>query len=218
MKNNSKNAFWQAFLVTIAIFVIGLFLGISYENRRIGEVNEDQILSEILLMDSLASSNLAQTGHASCENLIQSNIDFANRIYSEALILDKYEDAEILTDQAKIVRKRYDLLRTLLWIDILGMPKDCFNETSVIVYLYNYDTNDLTNEAKNSVWSKVLFDLKTDLGDQIILIPIAANGDLTSLNTLASSFNISDYPVIIIDNEHVITDLTSAEDLKIYLN
>jgi len=32
---NPKNAFWEAFLIAIVIFVLGLLLGIAYENNNL---------------------------------------------------------------------------------------------------------------------------------------------------------------------------------------
>ena len=51
------------------------------------------------------------------------------------------------------------------------------------IYLYEYETEDLIKKATNRVWSKILFDLKQEMKDKIILIPIAADSDLTSLNS-----------------------------------
>ena len=34
MLESSKNAFWQALIVTIAIFIIGIFIGLLIEQKR----------------------------------------------------------------------------------------------------------------------------------------------------------------------------------------
>jgi len=54
------------------------------------------------------------------------------------------------------------------------------------------------------------------MGNKTILIPIAADSDLTSLNSLISKYDISEYPVVIID-EHVISEINFIDDLKEYL-
>ena len=55
-------------------------------------------------------------------------------------------------------------------------------------------------------------------GNEIILIPIATNNDLVSLDALLENYEISKYPVVIIDQEHVIEEVSSVEDLINYLD
>lgn len=99
----------------------------------------------------------------------------------------------------------------------MDIPDECKENVSIIVYLYEYETGDLIKKATNSVWSKILFDLKQEMGNKIILIPIAVDTDLTSLNFLISRYDISEYPVVIINEEHIISNIDSTEDLETYL-
>jgi len=50
------------------------------------------------------------------------------------------------------------------------------------------------------------------------LIPIAADSNLVSLNSLIDKFNVTDYPVVIIDEKYLVYDLSSVSDLDKYLN
>jgi len=219
MKKNTKNVFWQALILTIIVFVAGIFLGIAYEGRKIDEINDYYVLSEIFLMDSFALSKLTDvmgTDSVKCHVLVDANIEFADKIYEEAYMLEKYEESGKLSEALKILHRKYDLLRTLLWINLIDIPDKCKENVSVVIYLYEYETEDLTKKATNRVWSKILFDLKQEMKGKIILIPIAADSDLTSLNSLISRYDISEYPVVIID-EHVISQIDSVDDLKEYL-
>ena len=221
MFNDSRNAFWQALILTVAIFLIGISIGIAYEGSRLTKVNDYYTLSEISLMDAFALSKLTDvinaTDAASCKVLIDSNTEFADRIYNEAIILERYEDSGRLTDSIKLSHKKYDLLRTLLWINLMNIPETCKKDTSVIIYLYEYNTEDLVKKATNRVWSRILFDLKQKVGNNILLIPIAADSDLTSLNSLILKFNISDYPVLIIDDKKVLFEVGSVDEIEKYL-
>ena len=219
MIKNTKGVFWQALILTIIVFAVGIFLGIAYEGSKIDEISDYYVLSEIFLMDSFALSKLTDvigTGLANCDVLIDANIEFADKIYEEAYILEKYEESGKLSEALKILHRKYDLLRTLLWINLMDIPDKCKENVSVVVYLYEYETEDLTKKATNRVWSKILFDLKQEMENKIILIPIAADSDLTSLNSLISRYNIPEYPVVIID-EHVISEINFVNDLKEYL-
>ncbi len=218
MKKNTKNVFWQALILTIIVFVAGIFLGIAYEGSKIDEINDYYVLSEIFLMDSFALSKLTDIGAGlvNCGVLVDANIEFADKIYEEAYILEQYEESGKLSEALKILHRKYDLLRTLLWINLIDIPDKCKENVSVVIYLYEYETEDLIKKATNRVWSKILFDLKQEMGNKIILIPIATDSDLTSLNSLILRYNISEYPVVIID-EHIISEINFVEELREYL-
>ena len=219
MKKSTTSVFWQALVLTIIVFIAGIFLGVSYEGKKIAEINDYYVLSEIFLMDSFALTKLTSimgTSSINCDVLVDKNIEFANKIYEEAYVLEKYEEAEKLSEALKVTHKKYDLLRTLLWINFIDIPNICKKNISSVVYLYEYETEDLTIKATNEVWGRILYDLKQQVGDRIILIPIAADSDLTSLNLLLSKYDIPKYPIVIID-ETVVSQIDSAEDLKKYL-
>ena len=217
MLKNSKHAFWEALVLTVIIFILGILLGIAYEGNKLDEINEYYSLSEISVMDSLALNKITGLGDISCNTLIDSNIEFADRIYEEAFLLERYENSGKLTNTLKLAHKKYDLLRTLLWINLIEVSKKCEGDFSTVIYLYEFETKDLTQKATHRVWSRILFDLKQEKGNEIILIPIAVDSNLISLNSLIEKFNISSFPVVIIDDEHVISEISSVGELERYL-
>ena len=217
MAGNPKNVFLQAFFLTAVIFVFGLLLGVAFEASRIDKVNEYYARSEISLIDAVALNSLTDLSDSSCEYLVDANIDFANRIYEEAKLLDRYEDAGKIDDNIKLAHKRYDLLRTFLWINVIKTREKCSEEFSSVVYLYEYESKDLAKRATQNVWSKVLFDLKQEMGNDIILLSIAANNNIDSLDSLKRKFGISRLPAVIINEKYVIQELSSVESLKRYL-
>jgi len=218
MLNKNKHVFWEALLITFFVFGMGIFLGMAYEGNKLKVISQYYDQSEIFLNDMIGLERSFEF-NPDCGNLIQSNLEFADKIYAEALLLEQYESAEKFSEDLLVVHKRYDLLRTFLWMNTIKIANDCPNEDfSSVVYLYEYQPKDLVKKAKNSVWSKILFDLKLETGSGIVLIPIAINSDLSSLNSLTDKFNITEYPVVIINNKKVITELTSTKDLISYLN
>ncbi|MDP3758237.1 MAG: hypothetical protein Q8Q86_00810, partial [Candidatus Daviesbacteria bacterium] len=148
-----------------------------------------------------------------------SNINFADRIYDEAKILDEYEKTGKITDKMDIQHKKYDIMRTFLWINTIKTAEICKNNSvHTIVYIYQFNTNDLTEKATNSVWSKILADLKETRGNDIILIPIAADSDIIELNSMLENYDVQKYPVLIIDNKYLIKELSSVEEIEKYLS
>ncbi len=216
MLKSPKNVFWEALLITGVVFFFGMLLGVAFENNRLDNIKDYYTLSEISMMDILALNDIMQLENLSCDNLIQANIDFADRIYEEARLLERYEGAGKISDEFKLAHKKYDLMRTFLWQNSIKTSEKCKGFNSV-VYLYEYETEDLGQKAVQNVWSKILMDLKEEVGGQILLIPIAVDSDLASLDVLLREFNLSKYPVVIINNEKVVTELSKVDDLKDYL-
>ena len=221
MLNNKKRVFWEALLLTLLVFLIGFLAGVLFEEKRVNIIEEYYVQSENSLMDLLALNNFANLNNLSCDVLINSNIDFANRIYDEAKILEEYEASGRLTDNLNLQHKKYDIMRTFLWINTIKTDEICSNtkrENHVVVYLYTYSVQDLTIKATNSVWSKILEDLKEKHGNEIILIPIAVDNDVGSLNSILQNFNVTKYPALIVDNSKIIEELSSVEEVESYFN
>ena len=216
IQGNTKHVFWEALLITIVVFFLGILIGVAYEGSNLDRINDYYTVSEISLMDILALNDLMQMENISCSNLIHSNLDFADRIYEEARLLEKYDSAGKVNDNLKLAHKKYDLMRTFLWTNSIRISNRC-PDLNTVVYLYEYETRDLAKKAIQNVWEKVLFDLKQEMGEEIILIPIAADSNLASLNVLLRKFNLSKYPVVIINNKDIIEEISTVDDLKTYL-
>jgi len=218
MLNNPKRAIWEALLLAGLVFFLGFLLGFVWENSQTNKMNDYYMQSELYLLDSIALNSAAEIGGINCSSLYNSYSLFADRVYQEAILLQEYESAEKITEEMKIVHRRYDLLRTFLWVNVLKTPTQCKEKPNIIIYLYEYNTEDLVKKATQNVWSKVLFDLKQEEGNKLLLIPIASDLNITSLNILIEKFNVSEYPVVIVNNKEAIYDLTSSVDLRKHLN
>ena len=217
MLQNKKNVFWEALLITAFVFVIGMMLGTSFEKSKLNEINNYYSESDAVLMDILALQKIVDSGNLNCSVVEKANIDFADRVYQEADLMSQYETSQKINSGMDVAHKKYDLLRTFLWMNSIKSQQTCQNDFSVVVYLYKYKTDDLAQKASQEVWSNVLADLKQEKGDSIILIPIAVDTNITSLGVLINKFDIKKYPAVIIDDKNVIYDLKTKSDLDSYL-
>ncbi len=217
MLSNKKRVFWEALLLTLVVFILGMLLGTAFEGAKMEKVNQYYVKSEISLMDILALNYLAETQESDCKVLVESNLALADKVYEEAYLLEKYEESGKLSENLKLAHQKYDILRTFLWINQMKISDKCKGGIDSVVYLYEFEPDDLVKKATQGVWSKILFDLKQEKGNGVILIPIAINNELASLDALLDKFEISDFPAIIINEKEIITELSSVEDLKNYL-
>lgn len=214
---NQKHAFWQALIVTIIIFGVGVFLGVVLENWRTSKVTDLYQQSELGILDIKLQSEIYSLGEFDCKKAVEENIAFADKIFEEAKILENYEDASRLTKNLKIQHKKYDLLRTNLLLNSIKIKEKCGEDYNEIVYFYQYDNPSLEIKAKQSVFSKILTELKEEKGYDILLIPIAGDNDITAINLLIDEYEIKELPTIMINREYKITDIQTSEDISKYL-
>ena len=218
MFNNNKRIFLEAFFLALAIFIFGLFLGFLIESRNVSKINQYYADSEASFMDALAFSNLVENNNFSCNSLVSSDVRFADRIYNESRLLDRYEKEQGLTSTIDTLHKKYDSLRTYLWISSSKTLKKCKQNISLIVYLYKFHDATIEKKAEQKSWSSLLLELKRREGNKIILIPIATDSNLSSLDLLIKKYNVTKFPSIIINDNITISNLVNINKIQKIIN
>jgi len=212
---NRKHVFWQALFTAIIIFGTGLLLGLWVENYRNQAIEIIAIESEINVLDTQILGDVSNIFNIQCSDYSEKIIEFADDIYLEAQELEKYESSSQLTDQLGILHKKYDLLRVILWKESINMKDKCGGFFHTVVYLYDYNDPDLETKAMQVAFSRYLDDLKARYGNEIILIPIAADVDLASVDLIKKNYGINgNLPVVIVNEEKVFDSLEELITLE----
>lgn len=211
---NSKHAFWQALIFTIIVFGIGLILGFFLESYRADKVQFNLLDSEINVLDDQLRNRVIGDFNVECNIAVQSTFDFADKIYGEALKLESYDSASKFSDSFLVLHRRYDLLRTLLWLESVELRERCGKEYHTVVYLYEYNNEDIDVRSKQLFYSRLLTDLKNKYPDKIILIPIAVDTGLESVSLITEYYQVNEFPSIIIDESSVINGIVTLEKLE----
>lgn len=214
---NQKHVFWQALVLALIVFNLGVFLGYKLELSRNDRIAGLYAESEISLLDVKILSELYNIEGLKCETVIQENINFANKVYEEAKLLTKYEDASRITEDIKLQHRKYDLLRTLFWINSIKIKTSCNATFHNLVYFYQYNNPSLEQKAMQNVFSKILGNVKEKYGNNVMLIPIAADNNVSAVNILVENYQIDTLPTILIDEKIKIEQITSEADLEKYL-
>ncbi len=217
MIENKKHVFWQALFLTILFFLLGLVFGVYMEQLRADGVSVAFYQSEVSLYDSFALGKLLDNNLTSCADLKEATINFADKIYDEARQLEKYDTKSELTDSMKTIHRKYDLLRTLLWMNTLEIKQRC-GDLNTVVYLYDYGTEDIEIKSKQNVFGKILNDLKNEKGGDVLLIPIAVNQEIESFSYLMKRYGISDFPVIFVNEKKAFYEPASSDEIGKYLD
>ncbi len=217
MTENKKHVFWQALFISILFFLLGLVFGVYMEQLRTDNVNVAFYQSEVSLYDSFALGKLLDSNFTSCFDLKEASVNFADKIYEEARQLEQYDTKNELTDAMKIIHRKYDLLRTLLWMNVLEIKQKC-GKINTVVYLYDYGTEDIGTKSRQIVFGRILNDLKNEKGNDVLLIPIAANQDIESLEYLIKRYNLTQFPVILVNENKTLYETPSVDEITKYLD
>jgi len=169
------------------------------------------------LLDVKVQTQILDLEDLNCKEAIVKDIEFGDKVYEDAKILDRYESANRLTNYIIQEHKKYDLLRTLFWINSIKIKEKCGKDFHTVVYLYDYGSEDLEQKNKQAVFSKYLEELKDEFGNEIILIPIARNMDLISIELLTKNYGVNGTSVIV-DESLIIKKLEDLSKIKEYLN
>jgi len=218
IETNYKSYFWQSLIICILIFGIGIYLGYFIEAHRVEKILTLYQQSELNMLDINIQNSLLNSKNFQCENGFEEIIDFADRIYREALLLEEYEGANKFTEGIIIQHKKYDLLRAMLFVQALKLKETCGKKLTTVVYFYQYQPQDLEIKSKQNVISKKLMEFKEEQGNKIILIPIAGNLNLTSIEILKDYYDIKELPTVLINEKTKITKIEELSGLERYID
>jgi len=217
MFGSNKHIFWQALVVALVIFWSGILLGVWFEEARIDKSKQLFYDSETNIFDIMLQGQILTYNNFSCELIKAESIVFADKVYEEARQLEKYDASNKITEDALRLHKRYDLMRTLLWSNLIDGQKRCKSDINTVVYLYQYKEPSVDTQARQATMSKVLLDLKKKYTNDIILIPIAYDSEIKSLDYLMVRYNLDKEPTIFINQQYKIKELVTLEQLERYL-
>tara|TARA_Y100000310_G_C20598588_1_gene771811 strand:+ start:32 stop:721 length:690 start_codon:yes stop_codon:yes gene_type:complete len=214
---SQKNVFWEALVIAIFIFGSGILLGVFIENARVERISEMYLKSELNLLDIKIQTEILNLEELDCGAAIEKNIEFGDKVFNDAKTLQKYEDANRFSDSLVEQHKKYDLLRTLFWINSIKIKQKCNTDFNTLVYLYNYNNEEEKEKSKKVVFSRFLEELKEEKGNTILLIPIARDLNLASLDMLVEKFNINQTSIIL-DEEFIISEVKDLHKIADELN
>lgn len=215
---NSKHVFWQALVVAFIIFWTGLLLGTYFERSRIDKIQRFYFDSETEIFDLNLVSLVLGGMNNNCSLFINESMNFADRIYQEALKLEKYDSSNKLSGEAIPLHKRYDLLRVMLWKNMIDNKKNCGSKINTVVYLYDYVDTPLNQVAVQKTMGNFLADLKNKNSGKIILIPIGVDTDVKSLDILRNFYKLDKVPVIFVNEEFKVDNLDGLSEIEEHLN
>lgn len=217
MIKRQKYIFLYALILTFVVFNIGIFFGYMLESSRVGKINKIFLEAEMELIDQRIQKDALETVGLNCEDLINENIKFGDRIYQEAQIIGRYEEANQFNQDIIFQHKRFDLLRTLFWMNSVRIKETCNSTYNNVVYFYQYNEPSIEKRSKQRFFSTLLGQIKEKYGGEVMLIPISGDNNISSVDLLMKRYNITELPTILINEEFKINEISSKEDVEKFL-
>ncbi|MEM7821633.1 MAG: hypothetical protein QXX38_02375 [Candidatus Aenigmatarchaeota archaeon] len=209
------DVFLKAGILTLIVFLVGMFFGIWLDQLRIEELRWK--LEEIFIAweDSKLQNIYYQTFKLqNCELAIKQNLEFSDKVYyGLGKMIEEYERVNKFYPELMIEKKKYVLLKLQFWFNSVYLKEKCNASYVNVVYFYSQFA-DLVTKENQKVQSLVLAQIKEEYGNKILLIPLPLDMNITSIEAIANSFNITTSPTILIDEKIKLEGLQKKEDLK----
>ena len=198
-----KDVFWKALIFTVFIFLLGVFMGYVLEEKRLSNVQEEFEQLVIDWGDVRTQAAYYQTlgdDPVVCERAVDENLNFGDKIYYSGLRLEELEASNKLTDRLQFEKRKHNMLRTEFYINSLVLREKCNAQYDIVVYFYqdNAADFDLDLNVRQNVLSVVLSDLKEEKGPELVLIPLAANMDISVVNILVDTYGVEEFPSLLL--------------------
>jgi hypothetical protein len=213
----NKLVFLEALLIAILLLGIGLAFGVYFENNRSNVISDLYYDYEISVSDIAYSLDILNNHNLSCKDQAAILYDLNEKVYNIAVRLEKYDNSNKITPDLIVLHKRYDLLRTLLWENYIYQKDICDLKINTVVYLYKYKNPSSITKGIQGGISNYLVDLDKQYPNDVVLIPIAADLDIISLNILMNLYNVSDYPSVVINEKNVLNNINEIKNSEQYL-
>ena len=216
-KEKQTSAFWKAAILTIVIFLLGVLLGYYLEKGRIEKIEKELIDTDIEWADAKLQSLYYQIMEKEeCGTAIDENIIFADKIYEQGIKLQKYEDANQLSEKMITEKKKYALLKAEFWINSILLKKKCNAEYKNIVYFFKNEPS-IAEEEEQRVQSIVLRNIKEKYGPDVMLIPLPFDLEISTIEIMKKTYGINKAPSILIDENIKLDEIMNQEEIEKYL-
>lgn len=202
-----------AFLITVLVFILIIGVSLIFENGRTEEIRKSFAETDVLWNDArFFNEYMANASESECEYLVEENRKLGDRIYSEGLKIETYENANKLTDAILTEKKRYALLDLQFWKNSIEIRKMCGQEFATVIYFYSQ----FNKTVDEKLMDRILWDFKQRCGRATIYITFPADMGLSSINLIRSLYNLTETPSVLINEKTLLTGAVSLDELNRY--
>lgn len=206
--------FWKALVLTVVVFLLGVFLGFALEKNRISDIEKEFQRIDLQWNDAKLQTLYYQNLEPRfCDSAIKENLEFADKVYNEGLRIESYDKANFLTNDLELEKKKYALLKVEFWLNSIVLKEKCKAKYANLVYFFADDA-DIETEAEQDTQAEILKDLKEKYGKDLMLIPLPIDSDISMINVMKETYDISKTPTILVNEKIKLDGLQSFDELE----
>jgi len=213
MSGKMKNVFSKTAVITVIVFLVGVYLGFVFDSMRVEEVRGrltqiDNLWNDVRLMQSYIQKFSNRTDY--CEFLLEENLKVGDKIYDEGLKVEEYEKNNRFASLFILEKKRYALLDLQFWINSIDLKKLCNANYSTVIYFYSQ----YEKTPEQVFQDRVLWDLKQKCGPKIIYITFPADIDISTIEIIKNIYDIEKIPSILINESILLEGPSTMRELE----
>jgi len=206
--------FWKALILTVIVFLLGVLLGFALERNRIGDIEREFQRIDLQWSDAKLQTLYYQNLEPRfCNSAIRENLEFADKVYNEGLKIENYDAASFLTDDLELEKRKYALLKVEFWLNSIVLRERCKADYINLVYFFANDP-EFEIESEQDTQAEILKDLKEKYGKSLMLIPLPIDMDISMINIMKGTYDISKTPTILINEKIKLEGLQSLDEIE----
>jgi hypothetical protein len=211
----NKNRYWIAFLITLAVFSIGMFFGFWMDTERLDYMTELSNIQELnyrslQLQYQLISDNVLKDECQAIKGLFDT---FIVELEESRERIEVYSvDATVKKSDFEQLLRRYTLSQINFWYISNKFKEQCPKSSDYVTIVYFHASN---QECPRCGEQGAIMDyFKLKLKENVLIFAIDAKMSIEpTVELIKSSYNITSYPSLIIDNE-IVTGFVEKEELR----
>jgi len=216
---DKMNSYSKPLMLTILVFLIGIFGGIVLDSMRAEIVKDNLSESEILWEDTrLLSMYINVIGDEQCDAAFQENLEYNEKIYNYGKDIEEKLYANTFSSELRQEWRKYNLLQFQFWLNSIELKEKCGFDYSNVVYISRKDISPNGETVNNKLQSEILLEMKDKCGQDMMLIPLTADANLETIDVVVDQYNITEFPSVVINEEYVFQGLTAADEIENYLS
>jgi len=199
-----KRRYFIAFLITLSVFILGIFFGFIMDNIRVDffsqlaqrqELDYRSLQLQYQLMDSELLGD-------QCQGLKQLFDNYIKELEYNREQLENYiENAEINKEEYLMLKRRYTLSQINFWYISELLKTSCPESSDYVTIIYLYGTDE--DCPKCDELASYLGYFKKKLGTKLLVFAIDSNfKEEPIIDVLKNSFDVTELPGVIIDGKN----------------
>jgi len=213
-----KHYFLITFIITMILFISGIFVGIRLDIAKSDDIHDRYRQTELDWYDIQLQTEYYQVYPVEneCDVSIQNNLAFADKVYLRGQEIERYEAQQKVFLELQQDKVEYGLLKFQFWLNAVRIRDVCDANYVTVMYFYK-DVPTGVEEIQQNAMSSILFDLKQELGSDMVLVPLAIDLNVDSIDLLTSELGITTVPSISINEELVLNGVISERQVKTHI-